>query len=71
VDATQDDVRKLLRTFGIQADAAIQARAREAQGVPKLRLRIVVEDLTDYGGGAQPAQPPRLVEVEGEVSAGL
>lgn len=69
MDSTQDDVRKLLRAFGIQADAAIQARAREAKGVRALRLRIVVEDLTDYGSGQAP-QPPRLIEVEGEVSAG-
>ncbi|HXH21030.1 MAG TPA: hypothetical protein VNN10_03295 [Dehalococcoidia bacterium] len=67
MNATNDDIRRLLRSFGIRADEAIQARARDARGVKALRLRIVVEDLTAYPD-AQPAKPPLLLEVEGEVA---
>jgi len=67
LNATSDDIRRLLRGFGIKADEAIQAHVRNAQGVEALRLRIVVEDVTDYGG-TRASQAPRLLEVEGEVS---
>jgi hypothetical protein len=62
----QDDIRRLLRSFGIQADEAIGARLGALGGRPSLRLRLVVEDLTDHDASAA-APPPRLIEVEGEV----
>lgn len=67
MNAMQDDIRRLLRGFGIQADETIQAQAKNAAGVEKLRLRLVVEDLTDYGG-THSASPPRILEVEGEIT---
>lgn len=67
MNATNDDIRRLLRTFGVQADEVMQAHVRSARAVDMLRFRIVLEDITDYGGGGT-EQPPRLVEVEGEVS---
>jgi hypothetical protein len=66
MNATSDDIRRLLRTFGIQADETVQAHARNAEGIETLRLRLVLEDLTDYGG-TRPAEAPRLLEIEGEV----
>jgi hypothetical protein len=66
MNATNDDIRRLLRSFGIQADEVIQAHAKNAAGVEVLRLRVVLEDTTDYGGTA-PSQPRRLLELDGEV----
>ena len=66
MNATSDDIRRLLRTFGIQADETVQAHAKNAEGVELLRLRLVLEDVTDYGG-TRPSEPPRLLEIEGDV----
>ena len=50
MNATNDDIRRLLRSFGMQADEAMQAAATNARGAQVLRFRLVVEDVTDYGG---------------------
>ncbi len=62
---TQEDIRRLLRSFGIKADAAISSYLAQRKPALPLRLRVVVEDITGESGEA----PPRLVEVEGEVRA--
>jgi hypothetical protein len=62
---SRDDIRRLLKTFGIQADEAIVAHLARAAPGPTLRLRLVLEDLTDYLG-APPPQHLHL-EIEGEV----
>ena len=62
---TQDDIRRLLRTFGVRADETINAYLGQAGGGGLLRLRIVLEDVTDYGGS--PAPERLRLEVEGEV----
>jgi hypothetical protein len=64
-DTSRDDMRRLLKSFGIQADEAVIAfLARNPQARP-LRLRLALHDLTDYGSSA-PAE--RLtVEIEGEI----
>ena len=66
MNATNDDIRRLLRTFGMQADEAMQAQAKNAEGAVVLRFRLVVEDVTDYGG-TKMETPPRIFETEGEV----
>jgi hypothetical protein len=48
-EQTQKDIRSLLKTFGIQADDTIQAYLAKYPQVKALNLRIVLEDLTDYG----------------------
>lgn len=64
-ESPRNDIRRLLKTFGIQADEAIIAHlARNPDGGP-LRLRLTLTDLTDYGT-AQP-DPPLHLEIEGEV----
>jgi hypothetical protein len=68
MNASQDDIRRLLRSFGIKADEVIQSHLANRQGVDALKLRVVLEDITDYGG-TTPPQTPRLLEVEGEVRA--
>jgi hypothetical protein len=66
MNATNDDIRRLLRNFGMQADQAMQAQATRTKGVQVLKFRLVVEDVTDYGGPA-PTHPPHIFELEGEV----
>jgi hypothetical protein len=62
-DHTRDDIRRLLKNFGIQADEAIQEHLdRLPEGVT-LHLRVVLEDLTEY---PQPAEKLHL-EIEGQV----
>lgn len=62
---TRQDVRRLLKTFGIQADEAITGYVERAPGDGPVRLRITLEPLrTD--GGVQ-ADAPTLLVIEGEV----
>jgi len=60
-----DDIRKLLKEFGLTADETVSAYLIESKPSRPLKLRIVLEDLTAYE--TPPAQPLR-VEVEGEVT---
>lgn len=62
---SRNDVRTLLKTFGLQADEAIMKHLYSMQDCPTLRLRIVLEDRTDYGDVVPPR--PLRIEVEGEV----
>jgi hypothetical protein len=65
-DATRDDIRRLLKNFGIQADDAIQAYLdRFPESIPSIHLRITLEDLTDYG--AEPPAGELHLEIEGTV----
>ncbi|HEX5141488.1 MAG TPA: hypothetical protein VFX19_11125 [Dehalococcoidia bacterium] len=60
-----DDIRKLLKEFGLTADETVSAYLIEAKPSGPLRLRIVLEDVTEYR--ERPASPLR-VEVSGEVN---
>ncbi len=64
-EITQNDIRRLLKTFGVKSDQAITAHLEQNPAVPALRLRLILEDITDYGS-TPPASPLRF-EVEGEV----
>lgn len=64
-DTSRDDIRRLLKTFGIQADESIIAHMARTPDGPPLQIRLVLEDLTDYGD-SQPGEPLRL-EIEGEI----
>ncbi len=48
-DNSRNDIRKLLKTFGINADEAIIAHLARNPECPDLIIRISLEDLTDYG----------------------
>ncbi len=63
-EETSKDIRRLLKTFGVKADQAIVAQLKRTSRRP-LRVRIVLEDVTDYGG-AVPREKLSL-EVEGEI----
>ena len=64
-DVSRDDIRQLLKQFGVSADGAIVAHLARTAGTQPLRLRCILEDLTEYGGG----QPPQRLhlEIEGTV----
>jgi len=64
-ESSRDDIRRLLKTFGIQADEAIVAHLARNPGEGSLRVRLMLEDLTNYGN-SPPDRPLRL-EIEGEV----
>ena len=64
-DQTQKDIRSLLKTFGIQADEAINAFLAQNPSVGTLTLRITLDDLTVYDE-AGPSQP-LMLQIEGQV----
>jgi hypothetical protein len=64
-DNTRQDIRRLLKMFGIQADEAIMAHLTQPLNVAALQLRVTLADVTNYGDNP-PANPLRL-EIEGEV----
>ncbi len=62
---SRDDMRRLLKTFGVKADELVIAHLARHGHVGALRLALILEDRTDYGG-SPPAEPLRL-EVEQKV----
>ena len=60
-NTSQDDIRRLLRTFGGRADETINAYLAEHRPSAPLKLRIVLESVSNEGA------PPLRLEVEGEV----
>ena len=65
-DQTRQDIRRLLKSFGIQADETIMAFISRNPGKTPLHVRLTLQDLTDYGD-TLPGQP-LVVEIEGEIS---
>jgi len=61
----RDDIRSLLKTFGIKADEIVIAHLARNPGDVPLQIRLILEDQTDYGDHA-PEAPLRL-EIEGEI----
>ncbi len=49
-DSSRKDIRRILKTFGIQADEAVVAHLARNPGRDVFRIRITLEDLTDYAG---------------------
>ena len=47
-ETAQMDIRRLLKTFGVQADTAIVEHLLNHPDLETLRLRIRLEDLTEY-----------------------
>ena len=60
-----DDVRKLLKEFGVSADETVMAYLLEKKPSRPLRLRLTLEDVTVYD--VPPAERLRL-EVSGVVT---
>ena len=67
-DSSRNDIRRLLKTFGIQADEMILAHLARHPGLGPLHLRVTLTDLTDYGDSPPDA---RLgLEIEGDIRPG-
>jgi hypothetical protein len=64
-DDDRQDIRRLLKTFGIRADEAIIAYQARHPDTGTLRLRLTLEDETDYG--SSPPGEKLFLEVKGEV----
>ncbi|MDX1415600.1 MAG: hypothetical protein R3293_15500 [Candidatus Promineifilaceae bacterium] len=62
---SRKDIRRLLKTFGINADEKLIAHLATHPGTKPLQIRLVLEDITDYGD-SPPAEALRF-EVEGEI----
>ena len=67
-ETSRDDIRRILKTFGIQADEAIIAHLARNPGMGSLQIRLTLEDRTDYGGEAP--ELPLSLEIEDEVRRG-
>jgi hypothetical protein len=61
----REDTRKLLKAFGVQADEAILAHLIRTQRTEPLKIRLVLQDLTDYG--TEPPAEPLHLEIEGTI----
>ena len=48
-DTMRRDIRRLLRTFGVKADEALTAHMARNAEMGAFRVRVTLEDLTDYG----------------------
>ena len=61
----RNDVRKLLKEFGIKADGAVIEHLARNDTVDSIDIRLTLSDLTDYGT-SPPSTPLELV-VEGTI----
>lgn len=66
-ETAQMDIRRLLKTFGVQADTAIVEHLLNHPDLETLRLRIRLEDLTEYAD--RKIQPLSFV-AEGNIHRG-
>lgn len=62
---TRDDIRQVLKTFGIKADEAITEHVESLGAGPPLQVRLLLEDLTDYG--SEPPEQPLRLEIKGQI----
>ncbi len=61
----RQDIRRLLKTFGIRADEAIIAHLARHPDVGPLQLKLTLEDETDYG--SSPPGEKLHLEVKGKI----
>lgn len=64
-DNDRQDIRRLLKTFGIRADEAIIAHLARHSDAGTLHLKLTLEDETDYG--SSPPGEKLFLEVKGEI----
>ena len=63
--SSRNDIRTLLKTFGIRADEAMVAHIARNPGDAPLRVRLTLADMTDYGDS--PPDTPLRLDVVGEI----
>lgn len=61
------NIRKLLKTFGIQADEAVVAFFSQNTDVKLMTIRLTLEDVTEYDENESVDR--LVVQVEGQVNA--
>ena len=61
----REDIRSLLKTFGLKADEIVIAHMARNPGDMPLQIRLILEDRTVYGD--RPPETPPHFEVEGEI----
>jgi hypothetical protein len=64
-DSSRDEIRTLLKSFGIKADEVIISHLARNPGEKPLKLKLILKDITDYGD-ASPADSLHL-EIDGEI----
>ena len=65
-DNSRKDIRALLKTFGVKADEAIVGYLAKHPEVNHLKLKVTLEDQTDYGAST-PSEVLAL-QVEGIIN---
>ncbi len=61
----REDIRRLLKTFGIKADEIVIAHPACNPGELPLQIRLILENRTDYGDHTP--ETPLHLEIEGEI----
>ena len=61
----REDIRRLLKTFGINAVEIVIAHLARNPGEEPLKIRLILEDRTDYSD--HPPDSTLYLEVAGEV----
>lgn len=64
-DNSRDNIRRLLKAFGIKADEVVIAHLARNPGDMPLQIRLILEDRTEYGD--HPPETPLHLEIEGEI----
>ena len=63
--SARDDIRRLLKEFGIKADETLIVYLSSHTDADSIEVRLTLEDLTDYG--TSPPDRPLHLEVEGTI----
>jgi len=63
--SARDDIRSLLKEFGVRADEAIVTHLARNQDIEYLHLRITLEDITPYNESLSVS--PLSLTVEGDI----
>jgi len=64
-ETSRDDMRRLLKAFGVKADETVIAHLARTRPNRPLRIALVLEDRTDYAGN--PPSERLQLEIEGEI----
>ena len=64
-DRSRKDIRRILKIFGIQADEAMVAHLARNPEVDTLKVRVILQDITEYSGATP--EPPLGVVIDDEV----
>ncbi|OGO19884.1 MAG: hypothetical protein A2Z14_08695 [Chloroflexi bacterium RBG_16_48_8] len=64
--SARNDIRSLLKEFGVRADEAIVTHLARNRDIENLQVRLTLEDLTEYSESSP--VPPLSLTVEGEIT---